>query len=520
MVFSIYKPPESAEQTWGELKTGDIPDAVDFEYTRCFCGTGTFSLTVPRTTLYADKIEVGCILILPDNDEYIGLIVKNIKRLNDVIKITGNDLNGLLDDRLTVAQTEDGKDAQSGATETIVKHYVSANCTEEAVDVGRVFPCLAVAEDLSRGTQNDAAAPRLARVSDTIADILGAAKMGYRISPDFSSSRCRMIFDVIEQTDRTIGQHENSSVCFAYGHGNVSEMTRETGVTSNRNTFYCQLSDGLVTRYDKKSEVAGNEEAEAAETTEDTEETAKYSGYQRREEYLDLNCELSEIEVYADHQIADRFQETDSLEIVAGNPLDYGTDYNVGDVITVYDRARSVQLDSVISAAEIKRTANEYSVKITLGSSKPKPIDKVNKNAAALAASLKQPAKTPGKLYTKGSLAAAKMKEGDFTLAVGTVNGAGDDPTQFNYASFGTNNGTGIRIENFFRGILLDDINLSEGNFEVRGDSSGKLSSVIRVDGPKTQTFTIGAFKFTFTNDGVYIYNTVKNRGALIAYTS
>ena len=395
MVFGIYKTPESAEQSWGELKTGDIPDPIDFEYTRYFCGVGTFSLTVPRTTLYADEIEVGCILILHENGEYSGFIIKNIKRLNDVIKITGNDLNGLLADRLTVAQTEDGKDAQSGATETIVKHYVSANCTEEAVDVGRGFPCLVVAEDLSRGTQNDAAAPRLARVSDTIADILSAAKMGYRITPMFNGSLCKMEFDVIEQTDRTSGQRENSAVCFAYGHGNVSEMTRETGVTSDRNTFYCQLSDGLVTRYDKKSEPVENEEAEPAETTEDTEETTKYSGYQRREEYLDLNCELSEIEVYADHQIADRFQETDSLEIVAGNPLDYGTVYNVGDVITVYDRARSVQLDSVISATEIKRTATEYSVKITLGSSKPKPIDKVNKTAAALAASLKQPVKNP-----------------------------------------------------------------------------------------------------------------------------
>ena len=46
----------------------------------------------------------------------------------------------------------------------------------------------------------------------------------------------------------------------------------------------------------------------------------------------------------------------------------------------------------------VAQTASEYSVKITLGSSKPKPIDKVNKTAAALAASLKQPAKTPYKL--------------------------------------------------------------------------------------------------------------------------
>ena len=525
MVFGIYKTPENAEQSWGDLKTGDIPDAIEFEYTRNFCGVGTFALSVPRTTLYADKIEVGSILILHEKEgEYSGFIIKNIKQLNDVIKLTGYDLNGLLADRLTVAQTDDGKDAQSGATETIVKHYVAANCTDEAVDAGRAFLGLVIADDLERGTQNDAAAPRLARVSDTIADILGAAGMGYRVKPIFTYSRYKIEFDVLEAVDRSSAQNENSTVCFAYGHGNVSEMTRETGITSDRNTFYCQLSDGMVTRYDKKSAVADEEEtAAAAETTDTTEETetAKYSGYQRREEYLDLNCELSEIEVYADHQIADRFQETDSLEIVAGNPLDYGTIYNVGDIVTVYDRNRDVQLDSVISAVEIKRTSSEYSVKIMLGSSKPKPIDKINKANAALAASLKQPAKTPGKLYTKGSFATATMKKDDFSLIVGLTDSMNDDPTKYNYVTLGTNNGSGIRIENYYHGSLIGEIRMDKGDdFEVRGNGGAGYVRTILSVGLNDETFTMGAFKFTFNADGIYIYNTVKKRGIKIAYTN
>lgn len=521
MVFGIYKTPENAEQSWGDLKTGDIPDAIEFEYTRYFCGVGTFALSVPRTTLYADKIEVGSILILHEKEnEYSGFIIKNIKQLNDVIKLTGYDLNGLLADRLTVAQTDDGKDAQSGATETIVKHYVSANCTDEAVDTGRAFLGLVIADDLARGTQNDAAAPRLARVSDTIADILGAAGMGYRVTPLFNSTRYTLEFDVFEAVDRSSAQSENSTVSFAYGHGNVSEMTRETGVTSDRNTFYCQLSDGMVTRYDKKSAVADEEEtATAAETTEDT-ETAKYSGYQRREEYLDLNCELSEIEVYADHQIADRFQETDSLEIVAGNPLDYGTIYNVGDIVTVYDRNRDVQLDSIISAVEIKRTSSEYSVKIMLGSSKPKPIDKINKANAALAASLKQPAKTPGKLYTKGSFATATMKKDDFSLIVGQAMSANADPTALGYVTLGTNSGYGTKIENYFQSKLVSEITLDDTDFEVLGNGGSGYTKTILHVGLNDETFTIGAFKFTFNADGIYIYNTVKKRGIKIAYTN
>lgn len=88
MVFGIYKTPESVEQSWGDLKTGDIPDSIEFEYTRYFCGVGTFALTVPRTTLYADKIEVGSILILHEKEgEYSGFIVKNIKQLISTEKL-------------------------------------------------------------------------------------------------------------------------------------------------------------------------------------------------------------------------------------------------------------------------------------------------------------------------------------------------------------------------------------------------------------------------------------------------
>lgn len=525
MVFGIYKPPETAEQHWAELKIGDINDVVEWDYTRYFCGAGTFSMIIPRTSTYADKITVGCFLIAPNGDNYDGFIVKNIRYENNTLKITGYDLNGMLVDRITVAKTDDGKDAQSGATETIVKHYVAANCVE-AEDAERNFPALVVAEDLARGNPNDAASPRLSRVSDVIADILGAAGMGYRIYPDFSKTTVQLIFEVYEEVNRTDEQTENSRAIFAYGHGNITEMTRETGVTADRNTFYCELSDGLVTRYDKKISGADNEGTTETteENTEETTEIPAFSGFNRREEFLELNCELAELEVYAEHEIADRYLETDALEIVAGNPLDYGAIYNVGDIVTVYDRRRDVKLNSVISAAEVKRTANEYSVKIFLGESKPKPLDKMNKDTEALADIVKQPKKTPSVLHAMGSRVTVTTKKDDFSLVVGmTGDNPKVDPTTYNYVTFGTNDGCGIKIENYFRGELLSDICMGEGDdFEVRGNGgigNGYVKTILsaRLNG---ESFTIGAFKFTFNTDGVYIYNTVKKRGISIAYTT
>jgi len=332
-------------------------------------------------------------LALINNEElsvenrYEGFIVKNVLRNNDIVKITGYDLNGLLLDRVTLAATDNGKDEQSGATETIVKHYVAANCVESA-DADRNFPGLKIAEDKGRGLVNDAASPRLSRVSDVINDILGAAGMGYRIHPVFNRRSTNpssdIEFDVYEETNRTDEQSENTRVIFEYGHGNITEMTRETGVTADRNTFYCEYNGGYVTRYDKKSD------DDTADAGSGVEQGAKYSGYGRREEFLELSCELGDVEVYAEHEIANRYRETDSLEIVAGNPLDYGRVYNVGDIVTVYDRDKGVKLNSVISAAEIKKTASEQAVKITLGDAKPKPLDLLGKSGGSVAAVIRQ----------------------------------------------------------------------------------------------------------------------------------
>lgn len=511
MIFGIYKPPETAEDYWASLKIGDINDVVEWNYTRYFCGVGTFSMIIPRTSIFAYKITVGCLLVTPNGDDYDGFIVKNIRCENDTLKITGYDLNGLLVDRITIAKTDDGKDAQSGATETIVKHYVAANCVE-AEDAERNFPALVVAEDLARGNPNDAAAPRLSRVSDVIADILGAAGMGYRIYPEISQYEARLVFETYEAIDRTDEQTDNSRVIFAFGHGNISEMTRETGVTAERNTFYCELSDGLVTRYDKKIDGASDEET-AEETTEETTETAAFSGYNRREEFLELNCELSELEVYAEHEIADRYLETDSLEIVAGNPLDYGKIYNVGDIATVYDRRRDVKLNSVISAAEVKRTATEYSVKIFLGESKPKPLDKMNKDTEALADIVKQPKKTPTMLHTMGS--ETTVTTDVFDLKIG-VTGNNPNASADNYVTVGTNSGYGINIKNVWNGGQLCAMILDDTYFDVYGENQKNILQA-RLNG---ESFTIGAFKFTFNSDGIYIYNTVKKRGISIAYTT
>ena len=371
MVISIFKLPEDGK-TWAEQKTGDICDCISLEYEKFFNGVGTFTAELPVSTRFRDKLEVNSVLMLDSGD---ALIVKNIKTTLDKITLTGYDLNGLLCDRLTLTDKEDGYDTQAGASETIIKHFVSANLVSCELDPNRNLPRFGIAEDKGRGLPSDNAMPRLQNVQELVTEICGAAKLGWRISVDGSAGNDKpiFVFDVAEQVDRSVNQSERNRVIFSAQMHNVSTMTREVGVTAAKNALFLDI-DGTVVQYPK----AADEGAEV--------KRAVAVGYGRREEYCSLTTDSLEEADYtaeAEQNMSDRMNETDSLIIDAGNPLDYGRLYDVGTIVTAYDRNRNVQLDSVISAAAIRRSGSEYSVKLTLGESKPKLLDGYQKKNEA-----------------------------------------------------------------------------------------------------------------------------------------
>ena len=377
MVISIFTPPEEGKE-WNECKTGDICDCLTFEYEKHFNGVGTFTLELPVTTRFRDMVVVNSVLVTSDGD---ALIVKNIQTTLDKVKVTGYDLNGLLADRIILATDTDGTDPVEGSTEYCVKHYVENNLYACASDPNRNLPRFAVADNRDRGDPSDSNMPRYAKLHDVVTEMCGAAKLGWRVALNGSagSDSPVFVFDVAEQVDRSVNQSERNRVIFSVQQHNVSEMTREVGVTAERNALYLDI-DGTVVGYPQADDKSGRMVA---------------SGYSRREEYCALSggsLEFDKYKVEAEQNIADRMAETDSLTIEAGNPLEYRMKYDVGNIVTVYDRERSLQLDSVISAVTVRRSGNEYSVKLTLGESKPKLLDQYAKKGEVVSRTVRNSA--------------------------------------------------------------------------------------------------------------------------------
>lgn len=433
MVISIFTPPEQGKE-WSACKTGDICDCLTFEYEKFFNGAGTFTAEIPVNSRFREKVLVNSVLVTSDGD---ALIVKNIQTTLDKVKITGYDLNGLLLDRVTMPTDNDGTDPVSGTTEYCVKHYVGYNLEACEKDPNRNLPRFGVAENLDRGIADDHNMPRVQNVHDVVTEMCGAAKLGWRVElKENGGTRSPVfVFDVAEQVDRSVNQSERDRVIFSVQQHNVSSMTREVGVTAAKNALYLDI-DGTIVGYPSG----------------DTEGRTVAVGYDRREEYCSLSGDSLSEDVYsveAEQNMADRMAETDSLTIEAGNPLDYRKRYDVGTIVTVYDRNRSLQLDSVISAVTVRRSGNEYSVKLTLGESKPKLLDQYAKKSEVVGKVVRNEAgKTEGAYTT-----AIAFRSGGFDLTF--VSGGKTYTNEFAVTEDSAGNITKITNETAGREIVV-----------------------------------------------------------------
>ncbi len=370
MVLQIFRPPCNNELLQ-DCKLGDINDAISLEYEKYFCGVGTFTLELSPASPFAGAVGVNSLIYYREDD--MCWIVKNTKTTAEKMTVTGYDLNGLLLDRLTLP-TEDGeagtegKDAVSGSTEACVKHFVEYNLISSPMPE-RNIARLTAAENMDRGIAADSYLASKECLEDVVRTMCGGADLGYRIRLDImqSTSEPIFIFDVMEQCDRSADQNERNRVIFSEGMRNIGGIERELGVTAEKNALWCEVGglDGFVNSGENIP-----------------------SGWARREEYVSLSVtdpyNQEFVDEAAQKEMSDKFAATDSLTVEAGNPLDYGVVYDVGDIVTVYDRKKSVQLNSVISAVAIKRTATEHTVKITLGESKPKLLDNYAKKTDLL----------------------------------------------------------------------------------------------------------------------------------------
>lgn len=152
---------------------------INLTYTKKFVGTGNFIWTLLIKELFIEK--------LIDNVDDDWFVVNNIKRDEKRIELSGTDLNGWLDLRITVFDKTqvsgvEGYDVVKGTTGECINHYMLNNAISPS-DKNRNLPRLIIKQTV-QGKKEDSYMARLQLLSEVIGNLCKNADIGYEISED------------------------------------------------------------------------------------------------------------------------------------------------------------------------------------------------------------------------------------------------------------------------------------------------------------------------------------------------
>ena len=325
---------------------------VSYEYTRKWVGTGNFTLVLPMLKDFL-KIVENCILCI-DGD---WLFVNNIKRDEKQIEISGTDLNGFLDLRITAfgktqASGADGYDVVKGTTGECINHYINNNAVNPE-DANRKIPRLVIGQT-AKGKDSDSYMARLKMLSEVVGNLCLNATIGYEIVADLDNNR--FVFNTLTGTDRSIEQSDNNYVILSQKRNNLYSATYERGNEDLLNAIYATGADVTQTVY---------------------RDSTAPTGILRRECAVDVSVEsVSDIKDYALNAVSGNIA-NNSYELDVAAVEDFGKVYKLGDYITVKDAVTGNTWTAQIVEATKTYSATEKKIKLTLGDAKTKLLNKI-----------------------------------------------------------------------------------------------------------------------------------------------
>lgn len=328
-------------------------NVVSYEYTKKFVGTGNFTLVLAIDKAYANRIIENCIL------NYNGdwLFVNNVKHDDKQITLSGTDLNGFLDLRITIfGETQvagaKGYDVVKGTTGECVNHYLNNNAINPE-DKSRRIPRLAIGQT-AQGKAKDNYMARLQVLTEVIGNLCENATIGYEITAD--TSKNQFVFNTLVGTDRSIQQSDNTAVIFSQARNNLFSATYERGNEDLLNAIYATGADVTQTVYRN-----GNTP----------------TGVLRHETAIDVSVDsVADIKDYALKQVNGNIS-NNSYELDIRGIDDYGKKYKLGDYVTVMDTVMGKAWTAQIIQITTRISSNEHKISLTLGDTKTKLLNKI-----------------------------------------------------------------------------------------------------------------------------------------------
>lgn len=354
-------------------RLGLIDDYKALMWERFYSKPGKFTLELIPDEYKYSLLKNGNLLVKNDGSHEVMYIDDIDLSENDdgviTLKVEGLNILSYLDRRITQREQK-----VSGDAETVIRTYIDTNCIN--TEASRIIPHLKLGDYKGLGDKLEYNA-HYKEVLDEVCKIAELQNLGIKASIDIDSESKDIVIDIYEGLDRTENQTENVRAYFSEDYENIGDTHYNYSCRDFKNTC---LVAGAGEGKNRKTLMIGNENI----------------GLDRYEVFIDAR-DISDVKGESETPIPieeynkllktrgdAKLSEYDITESFEGEALDtegvrYKLDYDLGDLVTVYDDDWGIQVQTRIVGITEHYTEDGLNIDVQFGNKKPDVLKKIKR---------------------------------------------------------------------------------------------------------------------------------------------
>ena len=334
---------------------------------------GDFELHCALNSINLELLKKGNVIWKNDDDEEAGYIeYRNLKQDatgKEVLVLKGKFLTGYLDRRIIWNRLN-----LNTASELAIRELINSNVINP-MDTTRKIDLMALGE-LKNYSQSLNKQVSYKNLLETIEEIANVSELGFKTILDIQNKQ--MVFDVYEGLDRTANNGVNAPAIFSKEFENILEQEYTDSLNDYRNTVLVagegEGSDRELVSIENGQGLDRYELFVDARDLQSTKTVNEEEVPIPIQEYRQM-LEDRGISKLSEHKEIKTFDSKVNLN----SNLEYGIDFNLGDLVTCTSKKWGVTINTRITEIEEVYEESGKQVNITFGNNIPSLIDVIKR---------------------------------------------------------------------------------------------------------------------------------------------
>lgn len=264
--------------------------------------------------------------------------------------------------------------SKSGKVSTVLREMVEKNITSPT-DSDRKISCIELATDQVEYGESISYQQTGETVLKTLTDLCGIYSLGFRLQ--FLPKEQKFVFRVYQGTNRSINQSSVIPVVFSTDLDEILDSSYVYNQTDYCNFAYSAGEDsGSNRKVVTIGSASGLERRELFVDARDIQSEKEDGTTISATEYNDMLKERGNSKL-EEHKVVQEFSA--NVRTFGNTGYIYGTDYFLGDTVTVYDRRLKVQLDAQVTSVTTSYDEEGEHLEVTFGYGQPTIADKLRR---------------------------------------------------------------------------------------------------------------------------------------------